>query len=265
MTASFEAGGERMAQENGEQQSVQTPEPVVQAAPAQQTDGGQTQATPASEQPQTQKWMSQLPDGLKGDERLSKYNSLGDAIKALLDGSGTKKADEGKEPSTEGKDQEPEGTGTNYAFTKQFSKEADADGSLEKGLADALKSLGLPQDQADKIHGAVVDYSNGNMERLKTHGKELCEQVLRQSWGDKYDAKLAAMKRAYGKLVPDGSDLDKGLKMTQADNNPFVAQLLSTIGESISEHQPLQPDSIRVPRDAASFLVREHENYPWMR
>lgn len=244
-------------QVNGEQQNVETPaDPNPESTPDLKPNGEQTNAPPETTQPTTQKWMAQLPDELKGNENLSKYSSLGEALKGLLDGSKTDTQEGG-----EGSQETP--PAIDYKFTKTFVEGADAGGILSKKLTETLKSLGLPQDKAEPIYNALVDYQNGNIETFMKQGKEMCETALKESWGDKYDAKNAAMKRAYDKLVKEGSELDKGLKMTGAHNNPFVAQILAELGESISEHTPPNNSSVGSQKSSGSFLSREGEKYPW--
>lgn len=243
-------------QVNGDQQIVDTPaDPNPESTPDLKPNGEQTNATPETKQPTAQKWMAQLPDELKGNENLSKYSSLGEALKGLLDGS-KPNTNEGGEGS---QDTHPE---IDYKFTKSFVEEADSDGTLTKKLTETLKTLGLPQDKAEPIFNALVDYQNGTIDAYKTKGKEMCESALKEMWGDKYDGKYASMKRAYDKLVKEGSDIDKGLKMTGAHNNPFVAQMLAEIGESISEHTPPGRSSVGSQK-TSGFLSRENETYPW--
>ncbi len=244
---------------DGENKNTQTPagtDSVVQ--PGSQTNGGEgVQNTPEPNQPTNQRWMSQLPDELKGNADLAKYSSLGEAIKALMDGN--------KSPDAEGGNGSQENPPVeNYTFTKTFVTEADPDGSLTKGLTETFKSLKLDQAKAEEIFNTLVDYQNTNIETFKTKGKELCETALKDAWGEKYDAKLAAMKRAYDKLVPEGSEMDKGLDMTGSKNNPFVAQLLAEIGESIGEHNPPPGSSVGANKPTSTgFLSRENEIYPW--
>lgn len=244
---------------NGEQLTVQTPaitDPASTQNPV--VNGEQTNATPALEQPTERKWKAQLPDKWKKDARLDKYSSLDEAIADFLDGSST-----GTKESGEGSQEKPPVTA--YTFTKAFSEDADIDGSLSRKLTDTLKSLGLGQEQAEPIYNALVDYQNGNIETFKTKGKSMCEQTLKETWGDKYDAKLASMQRAYGKLVGEGSEMDKGLKLTGSQNNPFIAQLLAEIGESMNEHTPPNRSSVGTHPKSGGFLLRENEVYPWAR
>lgn len=243
-------------QVNGDQQIVDTPAGSdPNSTPGNLPNGEQTNATPETKQPTAQKWMSQLPDELKGNPELAKHTSLGEALKHFLDGSKTK----AKESGEGSQETNPE---IDYKFSKSFVEEADSDGTLTKKLTETLKTLGLPQDKAEPIFNALVDYQNGAIDAYKNNGKEMCESALKEMWGDKYDGKLASMKRAYDKLVKEGSDIDKGLKMTGAHNNPFVAQMLADIGESISEHTPPGRSSVGSQK-TSGFLSRENETYPW--
>ncbi|MPM92906.1 hypothetical protein SDC9_140042 [bioreactor metagenome] len=243
-------------QVNGDQQNVQTPAGTdPNSTPGNLPNGEQTNATPETKQTTAQKWMAQLPDELKGNENLAKYSSLGEALKGLLDGS-KPNTNEGGEGSQE---TPPE---IDYKFTKSFVEGADADGSLSKKLTETLKSLKLSQDQAEPIFNALVEYQNSNIESFYTKGKDMCEKALKQEWGDEYDGKYASMKRAYDQLVPKDSEIDKGLKLTGAHNNPFVAQLLAEIGESINEHTPPGRSSVGSQK-TSGFLSRENETYPW--
>ena len=67
---------------DGEQQNVQTP--AVQNPSGTQgssANGEQANATPEGGQTVSQKWMSQLPDELKGNAELAKHSSLGEALR----------------------------------------------------------------------------------------------------------------------------------------------------------------------------------------
>jgi hypothetical protein len=84
-------------------------------------------------------------------------------------------------------------------------------------------------------------------------------------WGDKYDAKKAAMQRAYSMYVPKDSPLEKGLKATHSENNPYIAALFAQLGEAIRETTP--PFSAAVgggnKPSGGGFLNRGDEKYPW--
>ena len=253
-----------MPNEDGANPNAQTPEivnPVDTQNPA--GDGAKDTGTPDGGQPTRKKYKNQLPDDLKDDVRLDKYDSLGDAIRDLLNGSEVKTAeggDKGEKPKDEGQSQED----VQYTFTKKFSEDVDSMGILDKNLTEAIKTLKLPQAQADAVYGSIVDAQTKALDDLRTKGSQLCEAKLKDMWGDKYDAKMAAMKRAYGMYVQKDSPLEKGLKATQAENNPYVAALFAQLGEAIRETTP--PFSAAVGggnKPSGGFINREGEKYPW--
>ena len=189
------------------------------------------------------KWLSQLPDELKGNERLSKYNSIGDAFKDLLDGS--------------------KGVEMNYELPKTLN-EFDPSGTLDKNISNTIKEMKLPKEQAEAMYNAFAEsYKEGSKE-LQENGVAVCEKHLRESWGEKYDQNIAYMKKAYETFVPKDSPLEKGLKDTLAENNPFVIQLLASMGESISEHSPPRGSGAGPTVRKGGFLTRdENEKFPW--
>lgn len=253
-----------MPNENGANPDAQAPEsPDSGVATTVGTDGAQDTGTPDSTQTTNPKWMSQLPDELKGNELLAKYDSLGNAFKGLLDGS-VAKVEDGGNTGTEEKTTDDAGEIT-YAFTKSFSEELDSTGDLDKSLTEALKGLKLDAESADAIHSAIIDSHENGMNQLRTNGEKLCKAELQKMWGDAYDAKQAAMKRAYDHLVPADSPLAKGLRMTQSENNPFVADLLARVGESISEHTPPLSSTSGGAKGKGNgyFLDRENDRFPW--
>jgi len=249
-----------MPKENGEDLNKETPanvQDVVANVPENNGVEGEG-TTPASEQPETKKWMSQLPDKLKGNENLSKYESLGEALESLLDGSTSKTEgdgdgeQEGKKPAVE------------YNFSKDLTDNDDPNGVIRSSIKDAISEMELPAENADKVYSNFVDTFNGMEEKVRKGASEKCESSLHESWGDKYDENLASMKRAYTALVPEGSELEIGLKSTLAESNPYVVDLLSKVGQSISEHTPPRSTAVGEEKRNSGFLNRENETYPWV-
>lgn len=230
--------------------------PQVHTPEVQPTDGVQpVQTTPATTEPALKKWKAQLPDKWKKDARLDKYNSLDEAMGDLLDGSvvkpQVKEEVQGTEPVLD------------YELPKSLSEDIDPSGVFHQNMQGAVKNLKLPKEQAETVYKAFVDSYKKAESDLRTKGAEICEAQLKKQWGEKYESKLQHMQRAYNHLVPKGSALEKGLKDTLAENNPFVVELLSTIGESISEHNPPRSTAVGKELERKGFLARESEKYPW--
>ncbi len=247
-----------MEVENGAVLETKTPDVDAGVATNVEADGVKVEGnTPASTPAESPKWMSQLPDELKGNETLSKHASLGEALKALLDGSDEK----AKEPVEGQKEETPP---VEYNFSKDFPEEIDPEGLIRDTMKQAVTDLKLSAEDADKVYSSIVETFEKTEESLVKNASEKCEKVLKETWGDKYDDNLASMKRAYKHLVPEGSDLEKGLKASMAENNPFVADLLSKVGKAISEHDPPRSKAVgQVEQRQSGFLVRENEKYPW--
>jgi len=243
---------------NGEQ-TVETTEPAevvtepttpVSTDPAGVVD---IQKTPETEPPKKATWTGMLPDKYKNDPRFSEKPSFLEALDSILEPT--------KEPAPEpdGKKVEPVDT-SEYTFTKTFDKEMDNKGVFENSILATIKDKGLTAEQADLLHSAMADGMASSMEAFKKAGAEDCATILHETWADKYDVQTANAKKAYSRLVPEGSPLDKNLKLTQVENNPFVQQLLAKIGEGLSEASiPLSNNSVFGRKDTGSSFLQEEK------
>ncbi len=205
--------------------------------------------------PETEKWRSLLPANMRNDKRLS-GNSIGEAISKLLE----------KEPpkESEGKDQPVKTDAVEeYSFTNKFDEAVDPDGRLTKNVMDALKGLELPNDQVDKVLGAVGQSYKGYMDDLKKNGPEAKEKTLKTIWGDKYDNNKAASERAYKVLVKEGSPLQEMLKQTRQDIDPTVEMIFAEIGKTISETNPPLSHEASTGIKKQGWLNRENDKLPW--
>lgn len=213
-------------------------------------DGLQTPTTPDPVEPSPPKWVSQLPEELKGEKRLFGYESLGGALKELLDGKGQSMED-GDESVFD------------YELPKTITEQLDPSGLMDKSVALAVKEMKLNKKQAEVAYEVLSNTYKESTRHLKENGAKICEEQLKEMWGEDYDKKIAHMKRAYGLVVKEGSPLAKGLQETMAENNPFVVELIAAIGESISEHTPPTSKPAGEEVERRGFLTRENEKYPW--
>ena len=193
-------------------------------------DGVKPVVTTPEPNQQTDKWRSQLPDKYKTDTRLDGMTSIGDAMDKLF------AQIDGKTEKPAGPDVKKDGdVPTEYKFSKQFDKTFDSKGLYQKGIEEALKASKATPEMAEAIHAAIADGISATIEDYKNHGAEDCQTVLKSVWGDKFEKNSVFAQKAYKQLVQEGSELDKNLKLTQVDNNPFVQELLAKIGSGISE------------------------------
>lgn len=217
--------------------------------------------TPESNQ-QTDKWRAQLPDKYKTDPRLDGMTSIGDAMDKLFGQIDGKKEEPGS-PDVKKDGDVP----TEYEFSKQFDATFDPKGLYQKGIEEALKANNATPEMAEAIHAAIADGITSTMESYRKTGAEDCEAVLKSEWGDKFEKNRAFAEKAYKELVPEGSELDKNLKLTQVENNPFVQELLAKIGSGISEQDVPMSNNVIYGRQkkSESFLTPKpgQETEPW--
>ena len=171
-------------------------------------------------------WMSQLPADLKGNEQLSQYATMGDAIKALM-AAGEKKDEPAKKDNAEPVKYEN--------FAKKFETDDDPLGDIGAGLVEHLQKKGVSQSEAEELFdslSATFKTAKGNM---LTKGKELCEKAVKAQWGNEYDAKRALMAKGYQALGDSDGSLQKALDQSGASLAPAVWELLSRVGQLVSE------------------------------
>lgn len=255
--------------ENG---AIQTPEVPADKTPelasGGEPNGTEENGTPESNgQPEMPKWKAQLPDKWKKDTRLDKYNSLDEAMAGLLDGSDASSESEnaGDGDDAEKTDEETDEKLVEYKFSKKFPKDIDSSGSLANAITDSLKSLKLSAEKADAVNSAIIDAHTSAIEKMKADGSKLLKDELKKIWGEKYDINAEFVSRAKSQLIPEGSDLAKGLDATYATNNPYVVQLLAKVGDLLNEHNtPRTKVSVEGERPSG-FLSRDSQDYPWRR
>ena len=173
-------------------------------------------------------WMAQLPGDLKTNEQLSRYATLGDAIKSLMEGN--KQQEEPKQPEKA----EP----VKYEnFAAKFSPEDDPLGDLGTGVTEYLQGKGIPQKDAEDLVTALSGVMATAKESMISKGRELCEKAVRAEWGNDYDSKKALMARGYQALGDTDGSLQKALDACGASLTPAVWELLSRVGQLVSEDQ----------------------------
>ena len=235
------------------------------AVPAGTADGSEVQtgkpdgenagkgATPA--------WMAQLPGDLKTNEQLSKYATLGDAVKALM-------ATGEQKDQPEEKPQEKVEPVKYENFAKKLELDDDPFGEIGSGLAGCLEAKGISQKDAEDI----FDMFSGSLKTAKgnlmSKGRELCEQAVRAQWGKEYDTGRALMAKGYQALGDTDGSLQKALDNCGASLAPAVWEVLRRVGALVSEDDgtPFQgtgaakkqyPDG--VPVDYSKPYTQENE------
>lgn len=168
-------------------------------------------------------WMAQLPDDLKGNEQLSKFATMGEAFKSLMENQ-DKKAE--AQP-TEVKPIAYEN------FDKKLADSYDPLGEIGEGLKGIFQNKGISQKDAEDIFDAFSEVYGKAYENLLNKGKSLCEQRCKEQWGKDYETKRALMAKGY--LAVGDSEFQKSLDDTGASCLPEVWELLARVGNLVSE------------------------------
>lgn len=234
-------------------------------APAGAADGSEVQTgKPEGENAgkgATPAWMAQLPGDLKTNEQLSKYATLGDAVKALM-------AAGEQQDQPEEKQQEKVGPVKYENFAKKLEFDDDPLGEIGSGLAGCLEAKGISQKDAEDIFDAFSGSLKTAKGNLMSKGRELCEQAVKAQWGKEYDTGRALMAKGYQALGDTDGSLQKALDNCGASFAPAVWELLRRVGALVSEDDgtPFQgtgaarkqnPDG--VPVDYSKPYTQENE------
>lgn len=182
------------------------------------------------------KWKAQLPDDLKGNKDLDRYENIGALAKAVLESNGSK----GELAVPGDDDAEAWGTLYNKLGRPDKSEDYQLDESINADVANQMRELahdmGLNQKQLDKLSGVIKD-SNEHQALVdeasyKGTAKET-ETTLHAEFGDKMEAKMEYMKRGAEKLLPPA--LRKILGRYNQLNNPELIRACIAYGEATAD------------------------------
>lgn len=229
---------------------------------------------PASNQGDRPAWTAQLPDDLKGNEVLTKFNNLGELGKTFLDYHG--KVDgsvqlPGENASDEdratfynklGRPEKPEG----YEFDEvQWPNSEDPLMSTIKDAADrdledyrkVFHEIGLTAAQAKALHKKSFELALAKYSEAEKVSDELRETVvtsLKSEWGNNFDGNLTLAKRAFnkvGELAGVKDEFSKFMEDSRLGDNPMFVKVFHAIGKAMSNDNALDTggESSGTPKD----------------
>ena len=225
---------------------AQAQEPVVDEAGTGAAEGQNAEEKKA-ETVQTPAWMAQLPKDMRNNPELAKYRTMGDAFKDLM-AQATGKTEEarGSEEPEEAQPQEGKEVPIQYNnFAVRLSEGNDPMGVYTDGMIEGLQGLGIPQDKAEAIIGLMDKAQNTATERFVNEGKKLTETILQKQWGKDYQSKRALMAKGYMALGDGDGSLQKALDEQGASLSPAVWEVLSRVGNLVSEDRAVGSDKGR--------------------
>ena len=207
--------------------AAQSPDiPTGAGDPGVQADLGAVPGANLQNNAGTVKWFDDLPDDLKGNERITKFESREAALKAF--------AEAKLAPDLPEKYTLPQGANPKWSdWAKANNMTQDHLNSVISVMANMEKTRNTQRDNS---------YSQGVNELFKV-------------WGDKKDEKIQNANRVF-KAVPSGNKALDLIKKSKEGNNPVIVEFLSDIGSMLGEGGFLRPGQSResIPENAAHLL-----------
>jgi hypothetical protein len=204
---------------------------------------GTTELTQQTTEPG--KWIAQLPDDLKGNEELKKYQTLKDFANAHLQtisgmkgmirlpGKDAKPEDIQSFKKAIGVPEKPDA----YTFEPMNLPEGvSLDDNLVTWFKDLAHKAGLSTEQAKQIYG---EYVKRTVDTVVAHNKELSdgkvklEADMKKEWGDNYNEKIALARKVVFEVAPEG--FAKFLEDTKLGNHPLMTKFCAKVGDMMSE------------------------------
>lgn len=202
---------------------------------------------------QPKEWMNNLPEDMRSDKNLSKF----DDITALAKSYGELSSKLGNSVNLLGNEPTPEEINSFYS---KLGRPESVDGyelaqhEVPEGLEigeDQIKAfkqvafdIGLTPNQTNAVYKAIGDQRVNDYNRhMKTleNAKVEVQQALDKKWGDKAEANREIMNRAYKHFAGDQS-LDEFLKVTGADSSIGLQEMFYNIGVAMSEDRFITGD-----------------------
>jgi hypothetical protein len=183
------------------------------SSPPQESVSGQGPATqPPAQTPGSQaqgKWFDSLPDELKTNETLTRFNSVEDLARAVL-----KPSEQDTQPVLKAED---------YTLPKGVSKK----------VAELAAKNGLTQAQLDLFINQETTAQKRQVDAQKRTLKMLGQKEM-ESWGEDKDVKVNLAKRALQQTDSTG-ELTKLLRNSGYANHPVILRYFAAQGQNLKE------------------------------
>ena len=194
---------------------------------AAQPDAGADNATKpaaAGEGSKNPGWMGMLPDELKQDEELAKYDSIGSYVKAMK----ARTATAPKQPETVPVEYDDK-------FAARLGSIADPLGDVTATVKRQLGAIGVPQDKAEAFVKALDEGYTKAFERYQKEGSAWRDAQLAHRWGEQAKTKTNLANRAFKLVVGDDEALAKELAESGTTTNPAMWDVMSRVGAMLGD------------------------------
>lgn len=204
------------------------PEPASSAPDAGEDKGGPKPGGTDAAKPSVPGWMNMLPDDLKTDADLARYDSIGSYVKAM-------KARDAEGPKDDGKDK-PEPVKYDGNFAAKLDDVDDPFGNIGGLLKGEMEKRGIPQKDAEALVKAIGAEMEKKRSMLQSDdGRRWRDGTLAKLWGDHAAERTADARRAFAALGDADGSLRKALDSTNTSVNPVFWEAMSRLGSLLRD------------------------------
>lgn len=200
-------------------------------SPAPDADGDEGGLQPGgtdAAKPSVPGWLNMLPDDLKTDADLAKYDSIGSYVKAM-------KARDAEGPKNDGKGT-PEPVKYDGNFATKLDDVDDPFGNIGGFLKGEMEKRGIPQKDAEALVKAMGTEMEKKRAMLQSDdGRRWRDGTLAKLWGDHAAERTADAKRAFAALGDGDGSLRKALDSTNTSVNPVFWEAMSRLGSLLRD------------------------------
>lgn len=235
-----------MSEEVQEPQEEQQPEASLTPPPA--------EAAPSD-------WREALPEDIRGNENLAKFESLEGLAKSYINAQQMIGRDKIPMPKSDeewqdvynrlGRPESAEG----YEFEDvEVPEDFPIDDEALKQFKEVAHQNGLTAKQANELQKWYFQQNVGNFENMVTAVQQEMDEAqanLRKEWGNAYDQKLATAMRAVREF--GGDDLVRTLEESGLGNNVALVKTFAEIGSKISGDVSIEGDGVDGARTPAQL------------
>ena len=221
----------------------------------------------------SENWRDSLPEDLRTEPSLASLQDFGSMAKSYVNAQKMIGMDKVVLPNENSPDEvliefysktgRPD-TAADYQFeTPELSEGLAVSEDMLSGFGEQAHKMGLSQTQASNL----LDWYNSNQaegfEQNQVNNQVSQDQAigeLKKEWGMAFENKVESANAAIRTFDKDGVIESLGLQ-----NNPQIAKLLASIGESISEDNLVGTKSAMAPIDAGVEInkIMGDRNHPY--
>jgi hypothetical protein len=230
-----------------------------------QSTGDQTDNNQTSQDAQP-KWISQLPENLRGNEKLTKHKTLGELGTAFLDLDGKYNPESILIPGEDATDEERATFFNKLGRPTKPEEYEFAETQWPDGIEDFVKTaatedieafrpimheLGITKKQAQTLIDKYISFGIDRWQKSNEAvalNQEKVKKDLINLWGNDYDANIELATRGFekaGELAGIKDEFGKFMLNSRLGDDPMFIKIFHAIGKAISDDSALDNKNIK--------------------